>query len=180
MIRVGLPAPALLRLRIRAQLAVAGFNRQASELRQTVNRGTAAVKSIVSIPFRLTRSENSPPPDVALNQFEERYQNLIDLLCWSAKDGVKMEGIERYHRLKAWFAENYDSVRPKVVRYLCDVDDCAFTNPMNSANDRDAFESLFLRDDLGELINSEDVISCIQRTRSALDSYRESLAPMSN
>jgi hypothetical protein len=173
MIRVGLPAPAFLRFRIRAQLAGAALNRQAGEIRQVFSRRAEALRCIVRVRVNRNGLDQTNSPEAVLNQFEERYQSLIDLLCWSAKDGVKSEAIERYQRLRDWFLENYDSVRPVVTRHLEEVPE--YASPYNEIGKRDAFECLFLQENLHELINSDSVIPFIQTTRCALDQYRASL-----
>jgi len=177
MIRLGLPMPSMLRLRLRAQLAAGHLNRRVDGIRQEVlasvrddaaalRRAWAAARTGIAICARRLCPARTVPLE-----FDARYQDLVDLLCWSAKEGAHDGRDARYSQLRAWFLSHYDAVRPALSRYLvADPEDAAVSHGPRRA--RDAFESLFLPDDVAAIINSETVISRISRTRSALDAYR--------
>src|SRR5437016_2367291 len=120
MIRIGLRPPTLLRLRLRPPTYQTGepSARKAPEhiheaQRRDNERGPrpTSLKSINPFFWIRRHSPEIPTgPDAvtALNHFEERYQKLIDLLCWSAQEGVQADGVRRYGELRGWFLQNYD------------------------------------------------------------------------
>ena len=185
MIRIGLRTPTLLRLPFRSPSYQSGESpaRKAPEQNQKAhnhaNERESRLTSLQSInPFywiRRLSPEIPTGPDAvtALNHFEERYQKLIDLLCWSAQEGVQADGIRRYVELRGWFLQNYDSVRPALTRHLSAEHEDTQPHGAGEPAPRDAFESLFLPASLDALIHSDTVISRIQRTRTALEAYRD-------
>lgn len=175
MIRIGLPPPMLLRLRLRAQIAANQMSRRARAAREGVlifYRNRLATLYGLSRVFTRRPVAIAADPVALLPEFEIRYQSLVDLLCWAAKDGVHDDRDARYAELRAWFLENYAPMRSALLRHLeTEPDDCAPVAPGAPAP-RDAFESLFLPDSVEALIHSETIISRIMRTRCALDAYR--------
>jgi len=180
MIRVGLPTPMLLRLRLRAHLAANRLSRQTQDIRTgvlaTINNDLAVIRRI---PRLLTRHAESvtQTEDIGamLEEFDNQYQNLVDLLCWSAKDGVHTSQAARYHELRQWFIEHYESVRPVLIEQLKTEPDDFVPVGNGARRSRDAFESLFLPEHVESIINSENVITRIMRTRTALDVCREAM-----
>jgi hypothetical protein len=180
MIRIGLPAPALLRLRLRAQLAA---NRAARQFQAWRLNAQTTGSSLYALLLRLqptnkAQSETIAPP-VALTprlqaEFSERYDDLIDLLCWASKDGIHDGRDARYAELRDWFLRHYEPLRPKLLPLLEAVpeEDCV---PASASEriPRDAFESLYLPSDICLVINSDTVISRIMRTRAAMDRLLE-------
>lgn len=179
MIRVGLPVPTLLRLRLRAQLTARRLSRQADEMRQEI--GGLANRRLISISGLVVRLRPAPvnrDTEVDLSHFEERFQHLVDLLCGAAHAGVTGADRQRYSELRAWFLTHYESLRPRLSRHLGQRElDFALSDSGESAT-RDDFESLFLPQELDHLIHSDTVIARIERTRRALESYRNSLEPV--
>ena len=182
MIRIGLPVPTLLRLRIRAQVGSRRLVRNVKEARNdallSASNGLARINPLSWISRRRARIPTGPNPRTNLNHFEENFQHLIDLLCWSAKEGVKADGVRRYAELRVWFLQNYDSIRPALQPYLASEHGDTVPHEDGAQAPRDAFESLFLPQNLDALINSDTIISRIQRTRFALDTYRDGLEPV--
>jgi len=108
-------------------------------------------------------------------EFEQQYQELVDLLCWSAKDGVHDSRDTRYAELRAWFLDHYEPLRPALLPHLrIEPEDVALVEPGGIAP-RDAFESLFLPTDVDALINSDTIICRIMRTRCAVDALHDQL-----
>jgi hypothetical protein len=108
-------------------------------------------------------------------EFGRRFDELVDLLCWSAKEGDHDGRDEQYAELRAWFIGNYEPVRPLLLEYLTsEADDMIPARPGQPAQ-RDAFESLFLPRDIDSIINSDTVICRIIRTRQAVDALHEAL-----
>jgi len=175
MIRIGLPQPIVLRLRLRTQIAVNRLERSARAAREGVLTFVRKELEVLrDIPrFLIRRSAATVDPVAILPEFEARYQSLVDLLCWAAKEGVHDNRDARYAELRTWFLKNYESIRPALLRHLDTGPGDVAPAGSGAPAPRDAFESLFLPDNVDALIHSETIISRIMRTRRALDAYRE-------
>ncbi len=172
MIRIGLPAPAFLRLRLRAQLAASRAARQFQAWRQNAQTAGGSLHALL---LRLRTTDRAQSEALTLTprlqaEFSERYDDLIDLLCWASKDGVHEGRDARYAQLRDWFMRHYEPVRPKLLPLLEAVpeEDCTPAAP-GERTPRDAFESLYLPSDICLVINSDTVISRIMRTRAAMN-----------
>ena len=106
MIRIELPPVILPRLRLHWHSAHLQFSRRSRALREYANR-TAAVsaawwrhasgKTVASLSLRhRMRVRTVVRLSTQLATFEERYEDLVDLLCWAAKDGVHTDRDARY------------------------------------------------------------------------------------
>jgi hypothetical protein len=114
-------------------------------------------------------------PADRMPEFERRFDELVDLLCWSAKEGDHEGRDEQYASLRAWFLDNYEPVRPYLMEHLTvEPEDVLPARPGLPAP-RDAFESLFLPRDVDSLIHSDTIIFRIIRTRQAVDALRDAL-----
>jgi hypothetical protein len=181
MIRIGLPAPMALRLRLRAQLSATRTARRAEAVREGLLASLSGNLGVLRrLPLRATRRlreelSDSPAPSETVMQFEERYQDLVNLLCDAARYGVSEEDNARFIELRDWLIQNYDDHRPGLISHLLsEPDDSVPAGDGRRA--RDAFESLFLPKSVDAIINSENVILRIMRTRCALDAYRDELS----
>jgi hypothetical protein len=180
MIRIGLSAPMVLRLRLRAQISANRTARRAEAVREGVLASLSSNLAVLRrLPIRATRRfreelSDSPAIGETVMQFEERYQDLVNLLCDAARHGVREEDNARFVELRDWLIENYDAHRPGLMSHLLvEPDDSIPYEEGRRA--RDAFESLFLPKSVDAIINSENVILRIMRTRCALDAYREEM-----
>jgi hypothetical protein len=109
-----------------------------------------------------------------MQAFAERYDDLVDLLCWAAQAGPDDEARDRYRRLREWFLSSYESARPVLLEYLEPDDED--TRPLCSGpTPRDAFESLFLPEEIDALLHGDAVIDRIIRTRMAVEACRHRL-----
>jgi hypothetical protein len=111
----------------------------------------------------------------SMQEFVTRYDDLVDLLCWTAKEGLNDGRRARYSELRLWFVQNYEPVRPIVTRFLDTRPEDREPVVEGTPTPRDAFESLFLPHQIDALINSEAVIHRIIRTRCAVEAFREEL-----
>jgi hypothetical protein len=167
MIRVGLPSPLLLRMRLRVHLALTRISRavQAVPARAIgasgVLRGTT--HAVVQDTARV-RAVDSVVLEQALTEFERRYDRLVDLLCFSAQGIVYGDADGRLSDIRAWFRENYDVVRPVLSAQL--YHGCGVSTDRAQPDD---FERLFLAEDVTGLIHSDTLIPAVQRTRAALE-----------
>lgn len=153
MIRLGWPVPALWRLRPNAgkvyPATEAGF-------RFRPKRQLAGLALLRAFLNRRT--------DAVMKEFQDRYENLVDLLCVCAKEGIQPKHVQQYRELRSWFLAHYRTVRPALQRHL-DGDGAA---PRGGPDRSDPFQALFEPCALEALLHSEEVISHIQRTRAAL------------
>ena len=101
---------------------------------------------------------------VQLTSFTDKYEDLVDLLCWAAKEGVHADQAARYAELRMWMQSHYGLLRPR-LRVLLNTPD----------NIYDPFECLFAPQDLAEVINDLSAIENVMHTRAILDAYRETL-----
>jgi len=179
MIRIDPHMPNMLRLRIRAHLAASQAARQVNGFRQDVLRRL----SHDTVPCRhftkvIARGASRGVPaeidqEVTMKQFEAHYQRLIDLLCWSAKDGVAPDKQARYTELREWFFKHYATMRPWLTPFM----DPADAAPGAEAP-RDSFEHLFWSPNLETVINSHEMIQHIIQTRTAVEALREENEPV--
>lgn len=175
MIHVGLPSPTLFRLRLRTQLAASQASRRWDETRAELSKRVSELAHNI-LPkrtlFRSTVTDAAAPAEQEeslLSQFAIRYDALVDLLCWSAKDGIHDGRDRQYTELRTWLLSHYDTVRPVLMRSMTAID--SDTEPLDEGGKapRDAFESLFLPASIESLINSFAAIERIQRTRDCLE-----------
>lgn len=175
MIRLGQPVPTLLRLRLRAHVAASQVARQTQSFKTgvitTVHKDLDVLRRASHIVPRRTGAvlrEAADNPAV-FQAFKERYDCLVDLLCWAAKERVPSEQDEGYADIRMWLIEHYEMVRPALLSHL--ATDPSDTQPGADGEPapRDAFESLFLPASLDSIIHSDTVIDRIIRTRAALD-----------
>lgn len=185
MIRVGLPAPMILRLRLRAHLSANRAARRAEAVREDVVTSFSSNLAVLRrLPLRLTRRlreelTDAPAVHEDVMQFGEQYQELVNLLCDVARYGVREEDSARFNEIRDWLIENYDMHRPALLSHLkVEPDDLVPVGDGRRA--RDAFESLFLPRSVDAVINSENVILRIMRTRCALDAYRDETSAARN
>jgi hypothetical protein len=155
MIRIGLPFPALFKMSLRAQLASARLSRA---IRRMMIAGEDEPEAFCVV----MRPSESPELDpIDLDKFTHRYQDLIDLLCVSAKEGAESARSKQYLELQDWFGRNYGIYRGILRPHLHLDQDQA-----------DPFEVMFMHSSLRDAINANDLIFHAQRTRSALESCR--------
>jgi hypothetical protein len=168
-IRIG-PPPALARLRLQWHAAYNYYCRQARAFRTVTGRTTeGAVAWFRQASFRVNTRVSWRARTQARHQalyacFIERYEELIDLLCWAAKDGVHTERDARYAALRQWMQLNYHKLRPRLRAHLE-----AWEGPF------DPFEELFAPECVDDVINGSDSITYVIQTRAALEAYSAEL-----
>ncbi len=97
-----------------------------------------------------------------LLMFEEKYEELVDLLCWAAKEGVQAERSQRYVLLRQWMCANYRKVRSTLRPYWVQ-------DGMPEACD--PFESLFVAESIEAFINAPNGIDDLMLSRIALEAF---------
>ncbi|MCW3098358.1 MAG: hypothetical protein JWL77_3976 [Chthonomonadaceae bacterium] len=100
--------------------------------------------------------------------FEAQYEELVDLLCWTAQEGMHPERNARYAELRQWMCIHYRKVRSQLRPYWVEP---GVPEPL------DPFEALFAAENVAAFINAPDSISDLMLTRAALDAYHEAMVP---
>jgi hypothetical protein len=110
------------------------------------------------------------------NQFEDRYDRLVGLLCLAAHEGVTAKREEAYRAQRLWFLQNYAQVKRELGRYL--QSDPTDTAPgLLGRRPCDAYEALFLPGSLDAMFSADNgnLIGRLTRTQEALTAWDESL-----
>ncbi len=101
----------------------------------------------------------------SLHQFAEHYEDLIDLLCSAAREGIFPHKETEYETLRLWFQKHYVSIRPMLRSEMKDWEGIM-----------DPFEELFIPETLAEVINHPTSVQNITLTRQALEACMLSVA----
>jgi hypothetical protein len=170
MIRIGLPPAMWPRLRLHWHVTRTAFSRQTRALQELGNRTADVYRAwwqhvtervLAPISLRAWARQRSLS---RLARFEERYEDLVDLLCWSAKDGIHTDRDARYTEMRRWMQRHYPRVRPHLRPHW-----------KLEATERDPFAALFASDNVDEFINGSGGIEDIMRSRAALEACRSEL-----
>ncbi len=171
MIRIGLPSPLFFKLRLRAQIASNHIIHQSNELRRcyaehfSLGEKTKILKS-GAISSVFSSQKKSSYQMRILSELSANHQDLVDLLCSAAKNGLRKEDFPRYAHLREWFLKNYFSqCRPILNKSMADN---GSTNVLNGEND--PFALLFTNPTILEAIHSYEVLGAIVQSRDILDS----------
>ena len=171
-IRIGLPTAIFPRLRLGWQTTRQQLQRQAQVLSQGTLRLTTAPRAWWrSLSQRLTprwnmRTRALARQEALLIKFEEQYEELIDLLCWAAKDGDHSGRDARYSEIRIWMCANYRHLRSRLRPHWIEPDGPGAYDP---------FEALFISEDVDTVIHATTSIEDMMVTRTALDAYRATL-----
>jgi phosphoglycolate phosphatase-like HAD superfamily hydrolase len=158
MIRIGLPIPTLYKVGLRAQLVSARITRA---VRQFFLADEQEVEFVRDRCIVTRHAEPLPLEPVDLDKFENRYQDLIDLFCVSAKDGANAERSIQYMELQDWFGRNYGLYRGLLIPHL-----------QLRRDEADPFEAIFMHSSLTRAIHADELIAQVQQTRCALEICR--------
>ena len=176
-IRIGLPPVVFPRLRLRWHVTWSLVAHHTRALREAANR-TAAVPQVwwqrASERWgagSIRRARALAREHAQLACFEEQYEELIDMLCWAAKDGVHTDRDMRYAELRAWMCRNYRMIRPRLRPYWVEPE---------APESYDPFEALFAPENVDEILNASTSIEDMMLTRAALDAYRTELEARSH
>jgi hypothetical protein len=167
MIRIGLPPPVLPRLRLHWHVTRTAFSRHSRALQEMTNRTAEVYRAwwqhvtervLAPLSLRARAQERSL---ARLAQFQEQYEELVDLLCWSAKEGVHTNRDARYAEARAWMLRHYPRLRTRLRTHWAETD-----------TERDPFAALFASPNIEEVINGEGGIEDMFRSRDALEACR--------
>lgn len=168
-IRLG-PPPALARLRLQWHVTRNQVFRQSRALQERFDCSTQFARDWWLRALTLSRARLDRRQRLLARQkaqfaaFTERYENLVDLLCLSANEGVFPNRVQEYAETRLWLQKHYAAVRPALQAHLPEQRSLL-----------DPFQSLFVPETLEEVINSDDTIENIMLTRPALEAYQNSL-----
>ncbi|MDW8289370.1 MAG: hypothetical protein RMM06_01495 [Armatimonadota bacterium] len=100
--------------------------------------------------------------------FYEHYEQLVDLLCWAARDTVHDGCDEQYQRVRAWLRQHYAPLRKAMAPFIRQVLLETGGNPQ-----QDPFEPLFAPTHVMQVIESDagDLLGRIIITRDIVTRY---------
>lgn len=102
-----------------------------------------------------------------LKAFDDRYEQMVDLLCLSAQNGSSGTREARYKELRQWIRSNYDgSMRLRLRSCWADP---------TSPSVKDPFDSLISFDRVEDVLSAYSSIEDMMLCRKALDGYKCSL-----
>lgn len=111
------------------------------------------------------RPENDKQKRARLNEFERGYEELVDLLCLTAHEGILKDSKSKYARMRAWMRQRYPRVQKTLYPFWHEADEAG----------EDPFERLFAPTDIEDVINCYACIENITRSRWAMEECIESL-----
>jgi hypothetical protein len=101
-----------------------------------------------------------------LNAFEAQYEDLVDLLCWAAQDGVHSKRDATYSAIRTWMCSHYSQIRSKLRPHWLEPEGLTAYDP---------FEALFMPEQIDAVLNACTSIEDMMLCRQALDAYRVAL-----
>jgi hypothetical protein len=166
-----LPTPNVPRLAVSWRYAGTVFARQTS----IVKAGMLRVVSVTRVLWKRLvnaardllhqRARARQRQCAQLSVFEQQYDNLIDLLCASAHEGILPERETAYARARTWMFAHY----PCITRHL------RTHWALGRSEGQDPFIALFSQPRLEDVINADLGIEVIMLSRAALEAYRAQL-----
>ena len=121
---------------------------------------------------RVWKRPNSTQNDAALRLAEldifiDNYEDMIDILCAIAHQGVREDRIRKFQELRLTALKSYRRMQRQLKSYWASKGNNSETNP---------FQAILFCKSVESLVNSENGIEEISRAREALQAYRESLS----
>jgi len=187
LIRVAYPVPPVRQFRLRLELATRRTRRAIEERRRDLrNRDTRSRSNggLTAAPDTLCEAnslhlrwrEDVRHWRTAYNEFEDRYDHLVGLLCLAAHEGVTAKREEAYKEQRVWFLHNYAEVQRELGRYLR-TDPSDTTPGLWGRRPCDGYEALFLPGSLDALLAADNgnLIGRLTRTQEALTAWDDSL-----
>jgi len=170
---IGLPLPPPHIPRLRPEWRIAGtfFARQTKVLKSGMLRIVSAARILWKRLANATKDPSTPRArarqrlHAQLAIFEQQYEGIIDLLCVSAREGIREDRENEYSRVRTWMFAHY----PRIARHIRPHWGCSGTCAV------DPFMALFAHPCLGTAINQGDGIESMMQSRMALEAYRAEL-----
>jgi hypothetical protein len=101
-----------------------------------------------------------------LAAFDAQYEELVDLLCWAAKDGVHTDRDRRYAALRNRMCTNHRALRATL---------CPFWKHADDPTCHDPFLALFVAENIDGVLHATTSIQDMMTARAALDACRDHL-----
>ena len=172
MIRTAYPVPPIKQFRLRLELATRRTRRALEDRCRSLRSGNPFPDDdTLDSRFYKLKAQYA-----AYREFEERFDNLVGLICLSAQEGVNAEREAEYRQRRGWFVANYASIQPLVADFLTpDASDHA--PGWWRQRSCDAFEALFLPVRLSAMLADDNghVIARLTRTQNCLADWYDSL-----
>lgn len=171
MIHIG-PPPGLARLRLHWHVARTNFERQTEVVREYVigvGEAAQALQQRVAARFISAvslRARANARQMLRLTKFESAYEEMVDVICWAAKEESDPRQDERFASLRVAMRLSYRPLRRDLRRHWVSAEEPEAEDP---------FEALFQPDDIDIVINAATGIESMMLTRAAFESYRAEL-----
>ena len=166
------PPPGLARLRLHWHNVRTNFERQTDTVRETIGGVSASALAWTQkvqarfIAAVSLRSRAASRQSLRLAKFEAAYEEMVDVVCWAAKEDADPRQDERFARSRVEMRLTYRPLRRELRPHWQCADAPELADP---------FEALFLPDDIDKVINAATGIESMMRTRAALDACRDAL-----
>lgn len=183
LIRTSYPVPPMTQLRLRLELASRRTRKALEERRRTLREGAADPRAAAAPADRREdylqlrwRADLRRERD-AYEEFFDRYDELVGLLCVAAQEGLEPGHEEEYTRTRAYFVAHYPAVKRYVTPHL-------ESDPSDTHAGRwgrrscDAFEAMFAPHSIAAMLEADggNLIGRLIRTQSALAAWESSIS----
>ena len=184
MIRTSFPVPPAEQFRLRLELAARRTRRALEQRRRDLRFGAeAALRVAAEAPrvlhdsyLRVRWQEELKRERGAFDEFYERYDALIGLLCLAAHEGNSPQCEAEYHDKRGYFTGHYPKIKTYIAAHLIvDADD---TLPsLFGRRACDAFEGMFAPATVAVLLETDNgnLIGRMMRANAAMSAWESDL-----
>jgi hypothetical protein len=179
MIRTAYYVPPMQQFRARVELAARRTRRALEQRRRALRSSGSPARSGMVLDndyLGLRWRQDLVRTRAAYEEFFDKYDTLVGLLCLAAHEGLKPEHEDEYRELRAWFQEQYPSVKPRIASHLA-PDDSDTAPGLWGRRPCDAFEAMYLPATVAVLLENDggSLIGRMMRAQAALDAWDRSL-----
>jgi hypothetical protein len=185
LIRTSYPVPPMAQMRLRWELAMRRTRRTLEQRRRSLAaatteapHATAAADAARGHYLRLRWREDLKRERAALDEFTNRFDGLVGLICVAAQEGLTAEMEQEFLERRRWFIRHYPQIKGYVAAHLTpDASDTI--SGRWGRRSCDAFEAMFSPASLSAMLENDggNLIGRLCRTQAALTAWEESLGP---
>jgi len=166
-------------IRLRLDLATRRTRRALEQRRRTLLTETDCRKAAAEgdVYLLLRWREDTERAQHIYEEFYDRYDSLIGLVCLAAHQGIEPHLEEEFRERRAWFVSNYPQrVQPLIARYL-ETDAADTVSTIWGRRACDLFEALYQPQSIAALLEADggNLIGRMMRAQRALGAWEEHL-----